>query len=38
VQGAAGPGQIPTQTLEPAQPPVRQPGLVNPTVTFAPAG
>ena len=38
VPGAAGPGQIPTQTLEPAPPPVRQPGSVNPTATFAPAG
>ena len=38
VQGAAGPGQIPTQTLEPVPPPVRQPGSINPTATFAPAG
>ncbi|HEX3284026.1 MAG TPA: hypothetical protein VHT50_05035 [Mycobacterium sp.] len=32
------PGGVPTQTFQPAPPPVRQPGSVNPTVTFAPAG
>ncbi len=30
------PGGVPTQTFQPAPPPVRQPGSVNPTVTFAP--
>ena len=36
--GAAEPGKVPTQTFQPAQPPVLQPGSLNPTVTFAPAG
>jgi hypothetical protein len=35
---AQAPGNVPTQTFQPAPPPVRNPGSVNPTVTFAPAG
>lgn len=32
------PGNAPTHTFQPAPPPARQPGPLNPTVTFTPAG
>ena len=34
---AQAPANVPTHTLQPVPPPVRQPGAVNPTLTLAPA-